>query len=422
MRIVLILSMILLIASTDSPLQTSTVFSRDHFSLWIGRTSGIGWGDTLLVTAILLTLPKLVAAARTREFRYFFGILSLYLIIGAVQNIYVGGYLKVYLYDVKVALCFLVGWLGGREIAASKSVEKSVLFYIVLPYLIGAVADYILTITRNSYEYPALFFKGPHSLLPLEVLVVGIFYPKTKRGNLAFGSLLLAECLFAINRLSFGYLLVVFYSLILVAMLRIKRFTALFSLMTAVLFMSLSYYGFLEYFANKDQFSKADGVATRLAQIDNILADGWSGVPLIFGKGLGSPWHVLTPVPQDLYSTGTAISADPEKSATSKYQFVLNSHLASLLHKWGIVGAILVILFCAYLIKSTRRLSKYGDECQKQLEYYSVVTAIFLVNALLYYGLLRYSIVVGAFLGLYFGMKQDVIRRIRISSQGEKLE
>src|SRR5713226_2271378 len=96
MRNLLLASLFLLIVNTDTPLETSTWFSREHYSLWIARVGSLSWADLLLVSTILLTMPKLFAAARVREFKQFFGILTLYFFIGGVQNILDGGYLKVY--------------------------------------------------------------------------------------------------------------------------------------------------------------------------------------------------------------------------------------------------------------------------------------------------------------------------------------
>ena len=411
-RKILLLSLLLLIGSTDTPLQTSTVFTRDHFSFWIARVGSVSWADLLLILVTIISLPKLLSAYRVKEFQYFFGIVLLYLFIGGVQNILAGGYLKIYLYDIKVALCLLVGWVGGREISQSNNPKKFLIVFIFLPFFLGSLVDYFVTIMKDSYEYPELFFKAPQILVPMEFLIVGLFYNKEIYNKFIIGLILVLECFFVINRLSFGYLLLVFYSTILVALLRVKKIPVFILLVASVLFMSISYYGMLQYFSEKDDFSKSDGAATRLTQIDNILADSWNGVPILFGKGLGSPWRVSISLPADPYSTGTAMSSDLNENQFSDYQFISNSHLGSMLHKWGVLGVLIVLLFCAHSISSIRRLKSFGHRSQDQLEFFSVLISVFLVNWFLYFGLTRYSVVIGAFMGYFYTFKHKVMSQI----------
>lgn len=413
MRFLLLLVLALLLFSTDSPLQTSTVFSRDHYSLWIARVYGlsiISWADLLIVGILITNIFRLIALAKIPEFRWFFSILIFYLFLGGIQNLLDGGFLKPYLYDVKVVSCFAVGWLAGVELVNKYKIDSKIIGFLVATYFFGTITDYAFTILRDGCEYPSLFFKTPHIMFPLELLVVGIFLPQSRSMKYSSFLALFVEIFFAINRLSFGYLLNALNSFLFVLVVRVKKLNPFFLVMISIIFISLINFQLLQYFSDKGEFVKADGVKTRIAQLDNILADGWNGIPLLVGKGLGSPWHVSSEMPRDIYSTGMAMYEDIEKSANSDYQFVLNSHLGSLLHKWGLLGSALVALFCSKLLKFSSYIAKRDPQYAKRLEFYSVLISLFLINGLLYFGLLRYSLLIGAFLGIYSRIKQQALR------------
>lgn len=144
---------------------------------------------------------------------------------------------------------------------------------------------------------------------------------------------------------------------------------------------------------------KADGANTRHIQMENVLLNFNRNIPGFIGKGLGSTWFEIIPVPEDdIYSVGTSVGVTSKEAMAMPVKFIFNIYAAGVLYKWGILGIVLLIGLISYYYSSMSaqisRLRRAGLASSKArwLAVYLLVGTILIFENFTYIGILKTSL------------------------------
>jgi hypothetical protein len=342
----------------------------------------------------------------------------LYLIIGCLYNIFVYSHLKSFLYDFKTVLYLTIPYLFLLVCEDTKL--RSSLTYKRIFFLstISGIIDFIIVYSSNSSEYPSfLGFPTFPILIPLPALIIGLFYVKRWRHISCLLILISVEITTSINRLALGYLFnsltLLFYpQLVNLRRTRISRFLLILFFIILTNFIAAAQ--LTNPFNINILSAKSDGSLTRIIQLDNALINFSQNIPGIFGKGLGVTWFEYIPIPsEDIYSVGTSMGETAEDSMSSNVKFIFNWTPPVLVHKWGILGVVLLSWsFSNYIELSLRR--NHSEKFQlsplpQELSFLLTLSLFFIIDNFTFIGVLKSSMITSL---LAFHV-EDSIRKLR---------
>lgn len=398
----------LLLLTVDSSIQTSIAFDRSlaWWTPWLYKIGAMSLADGIIIAVTAYTLAYISCKGRLVVSPYLAlcGWAGVYLGIGLIYNLFVYTFWKTFLYDVKTVLYLTVPYLFFRYCATEKVQALFTPPRIFLLLALGNLVDFMIVTLWGQAEYPRyLGLPSVPQLLPLPVGLIALAY--ARRGSYRLGFLLLVavELLLVVNRLALSslYNLMVSLGLALALHLRLRlggKFQLV--LLWVVVTNLISIFLLSNPFDWELLSAKSGGAITRQAQMDNVLLNAQRDIPGIVGKGLGSTWFEYVPIPDyDIYSVGTSVGATAQESLYQPVKFVFNFGAASLLHKWGVLGSlVLVFLVVRYYEVAARRINdlarlRRSDPRARYLIACLLVSVIFVFENFTYIGNLRNSLV-----------------------------
>lgn len=402
----LALLLIILLLTVESSLQTSIIWDRTiAWTPWLYKIGAFSMADLVIigVTAFTLLCLSLRASIPRSAYLAVCGLAVGYLGIGLIYNLLVYTFWKAYFYDVKDVLYLIIPYLFLRVAANSRIRHWFTLQRVFLYAAIAAVADFVIVTVWGNSEYPSyLGLPAFPMLVPFSVILAGGFFAKTWRQRGIFVLLFLFEVVNAANRLSLGVLFGagITFGTIIILMLRLK-FTQKFVLMLLWFLASQVLYHSL--LANPYEIpflaTKSEGSVIRQVQFENAVLNFRQNIPGVFGKGLGSTWFEYAPIPDSAgYSIGTSVGATTEEAVDSPVKFVFNIGSASMLHKWGILGSlVLLFLLVRYFhlwdlrLRRLQRVKLKHEDLQFPLTVL-VISFLFVMENFTYIGNLKLSL------------------------------
>lgn len=409
MNKILALLLVFLLLTIEASLQPSIVWDRSDawWTPWLYKVGIFSIADIIIIAISAYVLLKLLLRPVIAKTPYICLCLlaCAYLCIGFIYNIEVFTLWKTYFFDIKVVLYLMVPYLFLNSVKRKISITG--LFTPKLLFIYAAIASLIDLVIVNLFgqsEYPKfLGFIAIPSLIPVSVTIIGVIYSKKIEHKFGFLLLMFFELLNAVNRISLGFLLqfvsIIFYMIILRMNVRFKaKFAALLS---AVFIINFSIVMLIYHPLNISLLTqKKDGFITRQIQMDNALENFWHNIPGVLGKGLGVTWFEYYKIPQaDIYSVGTSVGRTIEEAMRMPVKFIFNFVPPSLLHKWGILGGILLVfLITRYfyvLHQKIRKLNEAGIS-ENQIRYISAVlliSTLFILDSFIYIGVLKTSLI-----------------------------
>ncbi|MBT9164889.1 MAG: hypothetical protein DDT23_00900 [candidate division WS2 bacterium] len=277
---------------------------------------------------------------------------------------------------------------------------KHIFTYVAIASLIDSV---VVNLSGKS-EYPHILgFPAILPLLPMAVILAGIIYAKKTTHKIIFLAFLGFEFVSAINRLSLGLLFNAAQMLLFIFVLHFNlRFTARFiAIFASILLINLTSILLITNPFNWTLLAaKAEGSITRQIQMENAVENFKHNIPGVIGKGLGSTWFEYIPIPEtDIYSVGTSVGATSEDAMGMPVKFVFNFGPAALLHKWGIIGTIILIFLLAQYYhvssKKIRELQRYGVDMIniRYLKAVLLISFLYAFGSYIYIGNLKESLI-----------------------------
>jgi hypothetical protein len=400
--------LVLLLLTVESSLQTSIIWDRSvALTPWLYKIGVFSIADIIIIALYAYVLFKLLLRPVIIKSPYICLCVfaCVYLCIGLIYNIGVFTLYKTYLYDVKVVLYLFVPYLFLSSVGKKTSIRclfapERIFIYVAIASLI----DFVIVNMFGQSEYPQfLGFIAIPSFIPITVIVVGIIFSKKFIHKFMFFCLMSFELLNAVNRLSLGAILkvpvIIFYIIILRMNIRFKaRFIALLS---AVFIINLGMVILIYDPLNISLLTqKKQGFMTRRIQMDNALENFKHNIPGILGKGLGSTWFEYYKIPEvDIYSVGTSVGRTTEEAMRMPVKFIFNFQPPSLLHKWGILGSILLVFLINRYFHVLRQKIRQLDEArinENQIRYISAVlliSTLFILDSFVYIGVLKTSLI-----------------------------
>ena len=342
--------------------------SKDGWwSVWIGKISLVNNSEILLFLLMFILLIYIVTGKSKifkSNIKFLFYILLFYIFIGIVYNFFVFMHIKSFLYDFKVFLWLLIPYFLLTLLSIyDKNFNKYInLKNIVIILMLGTLFDYFVVSLFGSNEYPSKF--GTPSLMSLlpSTILVGYLYNIFKfKNKIKFFILfyIIIELFNMANRLSLGALFYFSQSFIILALLNstLEKYLKYVVFIVVFVLYQFLYLGILFNPLNIDLLSgKEEGRVTRFIQLENLYTNFNSNMHGTVGKGLGSTWFEFAPVPRtDTYSTGVSMSANIDKSVDNPVKFVYNIAFARMLHKFGILGSLTILVFIAFYHNDNRR-------------------------------------------------------------------
>ena len=412
----------ILLGTVDFSLESDLAFnpSAGWWTPWYYKVGPLSAADWILVSIAAVTLVGALLRLNSRwQPSPYFKLIALavaYLLIGIVYNLLVFADWKTYLYDVKVVLYLAVPYLFLQCCATPRQQR-----WFTPPRLvtIGAVAvtlDWVLVNLRHMVEYPSLLGLPPIlEVVPLPVSVIGFVYSRRLRWRLLFATTFTVELVSEVNRLALGSITAGATAIALVLVLphlrsRGVRFAWVLGLIVT------TNLGSVYLLANPAGVpllsSKVGGAATRVIQMQDVLLNYDSNLPIWLGKGLGSTWFEYVPLPRtDIYSVGTSLGPTADASFASNVKFIFNFQAAALLYKWGVLGGVaLAWLLSSFYDRNRRRLANLGltEWNTRQLHAALLLALTYAYSNFVYVGIVRASLVTGL---MAFYIEHQIRRR-----------
>jgi hypothetical protein len=401
--------LVFLLLTVEASLQPSIVWNRADawWTPWLYKVGIFSIADIIIIAISAYVLLKLLLRPIIVKSPYICLCLlaCVYLCIGLIYNIGVFTLWKTYLFDIKVVLYLMVPYLFlclvNQKISITNLFTPKKLFIYAA---IASLIDFAIVNIFGHSEYPKfLGFIAVPSLIPLGVTLIGVIYSKKLEHKIGFLLLMSFELLTAINRISLGFLLQFLLSIVYMIILRLNmRFRVKYAvLLSAVFFINFSIVMLIYYPLNISLLTqKKEGFTTRQIQMDNALENFWHNIPGFFGKGLGVTWFEYYKIPQaDIYSVGTSVASTVEEAMRMPVKFIFNFVPPAVLHKWGILGSILLVFFITryyyVLHQRIKQLSEAGID-ENKIRYISAVlliSTLFILDTFLYIGVLKTSLI-----------------------------
>jgi hypothetical protein len=423
------LLLVILLTTVEASLQPSIVWNRSDawWTPWLYKAGFLSIADIIIIALSAYVLFKILLRFVIAKSSYICLCLlaCVYLYIGLIYNIWVFTFWKTYLFDIKVVLYLMVPYLFLSSV--NQNVSMTGLFTPERLFIYAAIAsliDFVIVNVFGQSEFPKyLGFSAIPSLIPLSVTLVGIIYSKKFKYKFVFLSLMFFELLNAVNRIALGYLFQSMVTIFYITILRINmRFKARFAaLLSAVFIINFSIVVLIYHPINVSLLAqKTGGFLTRQIQMDNALENFWHNIPGFIGKGLGSTWFEYYKIPEaDIYSVGTSVGHTVEDAMDMPVKFIFNSIPPSLLHKWGILGGILLVfLITRYFHVQRQKIRQLKEDGvnENQIQYISailLISTLFILDSFIYIGVLKTSLIT-SLLAFY---AENNINHLRVSSE-----
>lgn len=404
----LALLLIILLLSIEASLQTSIVWDRSEaWTPWLYKIGPFSIADFVIISISLVTVLMLLRRGRLVRSCYL-NICALawgYLGIGILYNLFVFTWWKTVLYDLKVVLYLTMPYLFLQVVGVER-IRRWLAPPIIFVYVaLAGLGDLIIVHSFGQVEYPS-FLGLPviPPLVPLSLLIVGALLAPGWRYRLMFIALLAFEVFNTFNRLSLGLLFQGALALGLVGIFRIgKKQSPVLRASLILIWLVGTQIIYMLMLDNPFQWGwlsvKADGANTRHIQMENVLLNFNRNIPGFIGKGLGSTWFEIIPVPEDdIYSVGTSVGVTSKEAMAMPVKFIFNLYAAGVLYKWGILGIVLLIGLISYYYSSMSaqisRLRRAGLASSKArwLAVYLLVGTILIFENFTYIGILKTSL------------------------------
>jgi len=332
------------------------------------------------------------------------GLALIYLLLGLLYNVTVYTFWKTYFYDVKVFLYLTVPYLFLHSIDNERIKQW---FRPERVFIYGAFAslfDLFMVTAFGRSEYPSYLGLPPWPpLVPVPVLLIGLLFARQRRHKLVLGVLIGLEIVNLINRLSLGALFALGVSIVyvIIAMPRLSYAARVGLVLSAVVGVNLFAVVLIGNPLGWPLLStKADGVAIRQTQLENVLLNFEHNFPVLTGKGLGATWFEYVKAKDPFgYSTGTSVGATFQESLDAPVKFIFNWTPPSLLYKWGFLGIVAICVlasafyYSAYAKIRRLRSAQSGGESLRYLQAALLIAFVFVLDNFTYIGQLRLSLI-----------------------------
>lgn len=403
-------ALLLLLLTVESSLQPSIIFNRGGawWTPWLYKIGPISVADIIIILITGYTLIVLLIRAFNGGLSVYRSaylplvlIACSYLGIGLFYNLVVYSYWKTFLYDFKAILYLTVPYLFLAVCA-----DRYIRSWFVLPWIFVYLAlanliDFgIVTIFGRS-EYPSIFgVPSIPPLVPVVVSIAGFVFSRKTWQRVLFGLLFMLEIFISINRISLGSLFNASVAVGIVYLLRVRAQFVGRLLVVAVIIIG-SNLAYLLLVTNPFDISliaaKTEGSLTRVVQMQNVYANFGLNIPGWIGKGLGSTWFELIPIPQnDIYSVGTSVGRTSGEAMASPVKFVFNLSPAAIVYKWGALGlALLCVGITWYYHTSLNRVrALYVKGAANPLLFPAlVISVVYVIENFTYIGNLKAALV-----------------------------
>ncbi len=391
---------ILLLTRDYSLIASEIAFHRElaWWSPWLYKTGLLSIADIFIIVITAFTLICVLRKLTIPRSAYLgiCGLAFVYLIIGFIYNISVYTLWKPYLFDFKVFLCLTIPYLFLHTSAGSKAVGWFSIKLIFLYVIIAGTFDLLVAWVYFEYylgiSIPYPQFLGfpiivPH-ILPAHVAMIGMLFANKMKYRIIFTFLVLLSIVWSINALSLGYLSIIPMYILFLIVLLLKMNSPMKAglIFASIVIINIS---LVLLITNPLKLNildmKSEGAATRIIQLENALLNFKENIPGVIGKGWGSTWFEYIPVPeQDIFSVGTSVAAEQEEAMAMPVKFLFNWMPPALLHKWGILGILLLSLFVTKfyedLAKKIRDLRRLGASKTNRRYLYAIsIIAFFYV-------------------------------------------
>ena len=370
-RRILALLLIFLLLSVEGSLQTSVIWNRAAaWTPWLRKIGPLSLADFIIIAVTLFTAVQVGLHHSVPRSGYLrvCALAAAYLGIGLLYNLFVYRLWKTFLYDAKAVLYLTVPYLF---LYSSRRSRISGWFTTTRIFVYAAIAGLLDAVVVNLWgrsEYPSYFgLPALQPLLPLPVEFIGVVFAAKPSHKALFSLLLLVDLLNLANRLSFGSLFNLAAAvLLLLAVYPRSAFSIRWTRVLAALLAVNVVYTLLVLNPLSIPYlsTKAGGFGTRQIQIENAWLNAGNNIPGVIGKGLGSTWFEYVRIPEaDIYSVGTSVGPTSEQAMVAPVKFVFNAGPPSLLHKWGVLGTVLLALF----------ITGFYVRCERGIELLSLV-------------------------------------------------
>lgn len=406
--LLLAVALVVLLLTVDTSLQTSVIWDRTTaWTPWLYKIGPLAVSDFVIICVSVYVLvsffvkPKILSS----PYVWLLMLLGIYLGIGLIYNLLVFPFLKTFLYDVKVCLylgipfIFLWQLRDNSRICAWFSPRR-----IFLYSAIAAIFDFLMVTFMGASEYPSFLGYPPiRGLFPFSLLIAALIFAKNRGHKILFSLILLFEIISAVNRLSMGSIFAGIVALLYIGMFRLSvglpaRIVLVF---VCILGVNLVAVGMISNPFNLEVFKwKEMGAQTRKIQLENVMLNFNENIPGVIGKGLGSTWYELAPLPEeDIYSVGTSVADSTADAMASPVKFIFNWTPPALLYKWGVLGTLalccLVAVYFEVHVRRIRYLLRQGlsDGEYRYLYAILILSTIYIIENFTYIGEVKASMI-----------------------------
>jgi hypothetical protein len=408
------ISLVILLLSVESSLQTSIALDRSlaWWTVWLYKIGPLTLADIDIILITLNVFIRRYFIYLRRKATFLFSpylalcyLAIVYLLIGVLYNLFVFPNWKTFLYDVKAVIFLTIPYLF-LHICNNEQLRQWFSYRNIFTFsALSSMIDFIIVSIFGTSEYPSfLGLPTIPTLVPLSVAIISNIYSKNKFHKMLFSTLILLEIMNSINRLSLGYIfnsMMLIFPCIFIVKLRINFVQRFLTILLLVTLTNITSVFMINNPFNIDILeAKTDGAITRKIQMENAVLNFNENIPGIIGKGLGSTWFEYIPVQaNDIYSIGTSLGETTEDSLASPVKFIFNWTPPVLIHKWGVLGSIsLVFLISRFLhasIVNIQRLKSINSQCKYNnlLEPLLIISLIFIIDNFTFVGVLKTSLI-----------------------------
>lgn len=309
----------------------------------------------------------------------------IYYLIGLYYNIFIAYEPKAFLYDIKAGLYLFIPFIVFKRYKLK--VSNKLILIVFGVYAFGSLYDAMYTYLTSGSEYPTrLGILAIQDILPIPLLAGLVFFFRLKKFKFTLPFLFLFEILSTINKVTLSGIYSAISSLVWVVVVKINhsyqmmRFNLITFYYVLVTFMST----FVIWFLGELIPAKQSGFSIRRIEILNFLENSIINIPIIIGKGLGSTWKEIIPIPEgNAYSTGLYF-------IESANNFIWHNSISGVFYKFGIVGSFILLLIGSSIAAKTILLSKENKDSLGLFAGYTVFA--FSMSNVIGIGILKWAI------------------------------
>jgi len=388
----------LLLIFPEFSLQTSlAVEKKGCHSIYLCKTYlGLGVADwIIIIMAIILMFYTFLNYGRlyinkSSTFYKVTLVSTVYLIIGALYNVFVHYDLTAYLYDFKLFLYFAVTYYWLKIFCKFEFSSKHIIF-IFLIMAIGYLWDYFYVQNYGRSERPDLLSFMPNILPLININFTLLLLVCFKKHRFWLSFFLIFEILSIFNNASLGsiYLLIASIVFLFIYHLRFKKNMLFIIIFFSWLFIYFAFPLIMYEVLPLITDLKSDGLQLRKIKTLNALHNYFINIPVFIGKGLGATYfEIFTSEYTNVYSTGV-------NHIEGNVKFIMHTPLASF-YKFGIIGVVIMMFI---LIKTSVKLSKMPEfKNDNVAKFISICYPTFIIAVLITPGILTNSILAAIFI------------------------